>query len=159
MLSATAAELHDVPLYYSMHAMCKVLHCQVPTLASVRSAIQAAGYRVSQAHTEPLALKSDAPPRVLWDIMRCWVRANPTKPPKETSPAYKLLAQEPQLEADFTIRPGTESGTKKVGAMFVPAPEANWGPKARASGKRGRDKSSAEGEASDTASLKQQKSK
>ena len=34
-----------------------------------------AGYRVGQAHTEPLALKTDAPAKVVWDILRCWVKA------------------------------------------------------------------------------------
>jgi len=48
MLSAIHAELHEVPLYMSIHAMCKVLHCQCPPIASVRSAIVAQGYSVSQ---------------------------------------------------------------------------------------------------------------
>jgi len=136
MLAALASELHDVPLYYSIHAMCKVLHCSCPPIAGVRSAIQAAGYQVSQAHTEPLALKTDAPPNVLWDILRCWVKSNPIKIPKENTPAFRILSKEPVLQADFSIRPGTKSGSKQTGPMFVPAPEPNWGPKARASGKR-----------------------
>ena len=32
-----------------------------------------AGYRVSSTHANPLGLKTDAPPHVMWDIMRCWV--------------------------------------------------------------------------------------
>jgi len=140
MVAALSTELHDVPLYYSAHAMCKVLHCLCPPMPNLRSAIQAAGYRVSQAHTEPLALKTDAPPSVMWDIMRCWVKQNPIKSPKETSPAYRILSKEPELQADFTVREGTKSGTKATGtAMFVPAPEPNWGPRARASGKRNRE--------------------
>ncbi len=38
-----------------------------------------AGYRVSGSHANPLGLKTDAPPEVFWDVMRCWVLEHPTK--------------------------------------------------------------------------------
>lgn len=41
--------------------------------------LQHAGYRVSGTHANPLGIKTDAPPDVLWDIMRCWVAQHPTK--------------------------------------------------------------------------------
>ena len=53
---------------------------------------------------------------------------------KETTPSFKILSKEPKIQADFTIRKDCESGSKKVGARYVPAPEPNWGPKARAVG-------------------------
>jgi tRNA (guanine26-N2/guanine27-N2)-dimethyltransferase len=31
-----------------------------------------AGHRVSGSHANPLALKTDAPPHLVWDIIRCW---------------------------------------------------------------------------------------
>ncbi len=40
-----------------------------------------AGYRVSGTHANPLGLKTDAPPEVMWDIMRCWVAEHPSKKP------------------------------------------------------------------------------
>ena len=30
------------------------------------------GYRVSRSHTEPLAIKTDAPSAAQWDVLRCW---------------------------------------------------------------------------------------
>lgn len=33
--------------------------------------------RVSGSHANPLAVKTDAPPEVLWDIVRCWVKEHP----------------------------------------------------------------------------------
>ncbi len=41
-----------------------------------RSALVNAGYRVSGSHACPLAVKTDAPPHVVWDILRCWVKKN-----------------------------------------------------------------------------------
>lgn len=46
-------------------------------------------------------MKTDAPPHVLWDIMRCWVKQHPGKAPEEGSHMAKILAKEPQLEANF----------------------------------------------------------
>lgn len=39
-----------------------------------------AGYRVSGTHCSPLAVKTDAPWDVIWDIMRAWVVDHPVKP-------------------------------------------------------------------------------
>ena len=33
-----------------------------------------AGHRVSRSHVEPLGVKTDAPFKVQWDVLRCWVR-------------------------------------------------------------------------------------
>lgn len=41
-----------------------------------RSALVNAGFRVSGSHACPLAVKTDAPPHVVWDILRCWVKKN-----------------------------------------------------------------------------------
>ena len=43
LLSAAGEELHDVPLYYSLHAMCKTLHTTPPSADAVRSALVNAG--------------------------------------------------------------------------------------------------------------------
>jgi len=63
-----------------------------------RSAIVHAGHRVSSTHANPLGLKADAPMRLLWDIMRCWVKKHPVKPQPEGSAARALLSTEPEHE-------------------------------------------------------------
>lgn len=41
--------------------------------------------RVSGTHANPLGVKTDAPWNVVWDIMRCWVKEHPVKPPQPGS--------------------------------------------------------------------------
>lgn len=43
LLSAASEELHDVPLYYNLHAVCKTLHVTPPSGDTVRSALINAG--------------------------------------------------------------------------------------------------------------------
>ena len=38
---------------------------------------------MSGTHANPLGIKTDAPPDVLWDIMRCWVAQHPNKRPPD----------------------------------------------------------------------------
>ena len=33
--------------------------------------------RVSGSHASPLAIKTDAPSHVIWDILRCWIKDHP----------------------------------------------------------------------------------
>lgn len=66
-------ELPKAPLFVSLHNLCATLKCINPTIATFQSAIRNAGYQISGSHVDPLALKTDAPMSVIWDIMRCWV--------------------------------------------------------------------------------------
>ncbi|KAL1521571.1 hypothetical protein AB1Y20_021230 [Prymnesium parvum] len=138
MLTSLQEELDDVPLFLQLAQMCSVLHTTCPPLASVISALMRQGYRVSRSHTDPGAIKTDAPPRALWDVLRCWCRTQTRiKPLSETSPAHRILSQEPLVEADFThtqeaVALLTKHGSdgEKLG-RFMPNPE-QWGPGSRA---------------------------
>lgn len=66
-------ELHDIPLFFSLHNICANVKCTSPSAVLFRSAVLNAGYRISSTHVNPLGLKTDAPWDVIWDIMRCWV--------------------------------------------------------------------------------------
>lgn len=53
-------------------------------------------------------MKTDAPPHVIWDILRCWVRANHPELLEKAANTpddlgYQILLQEPVLQADFTV--------------------------------------------------------
>jgi len=111
----------------------------------VKAAIFNAGYRMSGYHKEPQAIKTDAPDRVVWDIMRAWYKQreaeqkqnNPKKEPAEGSAAAKILSSEPSIEVDFTMPKvllKKESDRKKGVARFPVNPEAHWGPKPKATG-------------------------
>lgn len=49
-------------------------------MVASRSAVaNAAGYRVSSTHANPLGIKTDAPWNVIWDLIRCWIQDHPVK--------------------------------------------------------------------------------
>ncbi|KAF7655710.1 hypothetical protein LDENG_00051880 [Lucifuga dentata] len=135
MLSMITEELQDVPLYYTVDSLSSTIHCNTPPLLHVRSALLHAGFRVSLSHACKNAIKTDAPPAVLWDIMRCWEKTNPVKREKlsKTSPAFKILSTEPSLQACFTVREDANPQSRKRHlTRFQENPHAFWGPKARA---------------------------
>ncbi|XP_053868607.1 tRNA (guanine(26)-N(2))-dimethyltransferase [Malaclemys terrapin pileata] len=135
VLSMVTEELSDVPLYYTLDCLSSTIHCNTPSLLQFRSALLHAGYRVSLSHACKNAIKTDAPPSVLWDIMRCWERLHPVKRERllDTSPAFHILSVEPTLQASFTVREDANPKSRKQGLKrFQENPEAYWGPKARA---------------------------
>ncbi|KAM9792307.1 tRNA (guanine(26)-N(2))-dimethyltransferase [Neosynchiropus ocellatus] len=135
VLSMVTEELEDAPLYYTADSLSSTIHCNTPPLLQLRSALLHAGHRVSLSHACKNAIKTDAPPGALWDIMRCWERSNPVKREKlsETSPAFKILSTEPKLEACFTVREDANPQSRKRHlTRFQENPQAFWGPKARA---------------------------
>eukprot|EP01051_Picozoa_sp_SAG22_P023425 SAG22_NODE_6042_length_910_cov_1.398274_2_plen_174_part_00 len=115
------------------------------------------GYKLSNFHDEPLAVKTNAPQSFLWDVMRCWVQRHPvtaqhaqqvrckallfccastaflskTEPfhvvALQDTPGSRILATPPSVAVDFTYVPGSEPAK---GGRFFPNPEPNWGPKA-----------------------------
>ncbi|KAM5171441.1 tRNA (guanine(26)-N(2))-dimethyltransferase [Mantella aurantiaca] len=134
MLSVANEEL-DVPLYYTLDNLSSTIRCNTPGLLQVRSALLNAGYKVSLSHACQNAIKTDALPSVVWDIMRCWEKQNPVKRERlsETSPAHHILSTEPSLQANFEVREDANPKSRKLGLKrFQENPEANWGPKARA---------------------------
>uniref|UniRef100_A0A7N4P2X1 tRNA (guanine(26)-N(2))-dimethyltransferase n=1 Tax=Sarcophilus harrisii TaxID=9305 RepID=A0A7N4P2X1_SARHA len=135
VLSMVTEELPDVPLYYTLDQLSSTIHCNTPSLLQLRSALLHAGFRVSLSHACKNAVKTDVPPSVLWDIMRCWEKENPVKRERlsETSPAFHILKVEPRLQANFSIRDDANPSSRQQGLQrFQANPEANWGPKARA---------------------------
>lgn len=142
MLTSVSEELPDVPLFYTLPDLCSTLHCNSPRMIDVQAAIMNAGFRVSQQHKEPQAIKTDAPDNVVWDVMRCWVKKHPVSDKRKggSAPGQEILTREPKLEADFTV-PSTLL-RKKSATRYQQNPERYWGPKSRATGnKRGQEES------------------
>ncbi|KAG7274496.1 hypothetical protein CRUP_025689, partial [Coryphaenoides rupestris] len=90
-----AEPLHDVSFVQKLSS---TIHCTTPPLLQFKSALLHAQHRVSLSHACKNAIKTDAPPAVIWDIMRSWEKTNPVKREKlsETSPAFKILSKEPR---------------------------------------------------------------
>ncbi|XP_051024867.1 tRNA (guanine(26)-N(2))-dimethyltransferase isoform X2 [Acomys russatus] len=135
VLSVVSEELPDVPLYYTLDHLSSTIHCNTPRLLQLRSALLHAGFRVSLSHACKNAVKTDAPPVALWDIMRCWEKECPVKRERlsQSSPAFRILAVEPRLKANFNIREDANPSSRQRGLKrFQANPEANWGPRPRA---------------------------
>jgi tRNA (guanine26-N2/guanine27-N2)-dimethyltransferase len=142
-IAKALGEVSNAPLFYSMSSLAKRLRCQVVPIANMMAAIQSCGYSVSQAAAADDSLKTDAPPNVVWDIMRRWVELHPISKnrQKETdSIGFRLLSKKPTITCDFkTAVAGIKRSRATEREQFVryaPNPEANWGPKRRATGKK-----------------------
>jgi len=132
LLTTVEEELPDVPLYESMHGLASTLKCTPPPAVLMRSALINAGYRVSSTHASPLGLKTDAPMRAVWDVLRCWVREHPVKARETETPGSRILAKAPALEANFSRARGAFSKAQEEHVKrYTTNPEANWGPKMR----------------------------
>jgi len=105
-----------------------------------RSALVRAGYRVSLSHCEPMSLKTDGPPHILWDIMRTWHSLHPAALDKfsDSSPAKKILSVPPSVTIDFTPLSEKELKSRHLPCYF-PNPQRDWGPGVRAGKKRSRE--------------------
>lgn len=116
----------------------------------VMGALEAAGYRTSGMHKEPLALKTDAPDAAVWDVLRCWARDNP-QPPPVRSAGLAILDRGTQLidGVDFEAAPAEGAEGRRAGGgtarggrgRFLHAhnPEQDWGPLGRRSVTTARD--------------------
>uniref|UniRef100_A0A7N8WSQ6 tRNA (guanine(26)-N(2))-dimethyltransferase n=1 Tax=Mastacembelus armatus TaxID=205130 RepID=A0A7N8WSQ6_9TELE len=136
MLSMVTEELEDVPLYYTVDSLSSTIHCNTPPLLQFRSALLHAGYRVSLSHACKNAIKTDAPPAAIWDIMRCWVNMiHLQQKKKEILELFFFFSQPPTLhrQACFTVREDANPQSRKRHlTRFQENPQAFWGPKARA---------------------------
>jgi tRNA (guanine26-N2/guanine27-N2)-dimethyltransferase len=65
ILTSLSEELKDVPLYYSLPDLASTVQITVPTIAEFQAALASAGYRFSQFHHDPSAVKTDAPIHVV----------------------------------------------------------------------------------------------
>lgn len=165
MLVAVSEELPDVPLYHLLPFVCSAVNSSTIPTASFKAALVNAGYRVSAYHKEPLAIKTDAPNHVVWDIVRAWCKEHPPQKKKESKKhrmgqeqgssgnlqldrmhvdiASKILSNAMRTEVDFTI-PDDFGADRKKAKRWAMNPEAHWGPKKAASGRNKRSREDAD---------------
>ncbi len=150
-------EVPNSPLFLQLAEMCRILKVTTPPSASVRAAILGLGYEVSQSHTDPLAVKTNAPPKIVWDILRKWVEKTRKKSVGQAVEIKNVQASNDSLmdagarilsvpseltiDVDFSVKKDKfirKSSTVPSVPRFPQNPVPNWGPKARA-GKRKRE--------------------
>ncbi len=51
---------------------------------------------MSASHTDPTAIKTDAPASVVWDVLRLWHKMHPSKKLEAHSVGGTMLAKEPR---------------------------------------------------------------
>ena len=136
LLMSCLEELDAAPLFYKLPDLAKAMQCSVPPLLEFKAGLVNAGYEVSGYHKDPLAVKTNAPDSVVWDVMRAWYKKNkPIKDPPEGSVAQKIISKESSsIDVNFTIPESLRKGSNKRVARFPKNPQANWGPKSKASG-------------------------
>ncbi len=108
VLSTIAEELKDVPLYYCLSDLAANLHSRAPPREFMKNALNNAGYRFSQFHHEPSSVKTDAPPKVVWDIMRAYCKLHPpegSKHKKQSNTAKAILARDITTPVNFDFDP------------------------------------------------------
>lgn len=102
MLSVISEEIPEIPFYYSIPHLNNVIRASAApqeiimyllSLVNFSSAILNAGYRVSETHMNQYCLKTDAPMKFIWDVLKQWAKENrpiTEKNLKPDSPAYKI---------------------------------------------------------------------
>ncbi|CCJ29733.1 unnamed protein product [Pneumocystis jirovecii] len=136
ILTIAETELMD-PFYYNPTHLSKILHCQTPSMKDISSALINAGYSISLTHASPGSIKTNAPPKTLWDIMKFWIKKYPVseKRIRDGTVAKEILKVEPNTYIDFTLHQDIEKIFKYGLVKYQLNPIKDWGPKAKASGK------------------------
>lgn len=136
MLTLVQEELLDVPLYYKIDSLCCTLKVEVIPQLKMRSVLLNEGYRVSLSHACQNSLKTDAPMKIIWDVLRSWAKIHPVNPSRfhDKSPLKAILSKEPEKEYDFTkMHPKANPPSRQFALTRYPLnPAAMWGPGTRA---------------------------
>lgn len=135
MLAMVSEELPDVPFYYVDDRLCSMAKVRVPKMVVFRSALLNAGYRVSLSHAHKGAIKTDAPPEFIWDMIRAFEKENPSKKENRTNVAEAILGREDNFSTfkiDFTVHPDAEPPSKSQKLLRFQENPPNWGPKSKA---------------------------
>ncbi|XP_044759621.1 probable tRNA (guanine(26)-N(2))-dimethyltransferase isoform X2 [Coccinella septempunctata] len=145
VLNVINEELHDCPLYYTIERLSGTLHVETMPMLTMRSAILNAGFRVSYSHMCKTGIKTDAPGKVIWDIMRCWIKSHPVNETRLTgeTPVAKILSVQPEKEYNFQAHPLANPDSRKSGLLrFQANPQPFWGPGTRAQAMVGEERMS-----------------
>ncbi len=135
MLAMVNEELPDVPFYYVHDRLCSLAKVSASKMSTFRSAILNGGYRVSLSHANRLAIKTDAPPEFIWDMLRAHQKQNPSNRKNWTDVARAILEPEKSFsdaQIDFTEHENAEPDSKKMNLLRFQHNPPNWGPKSKA---------------------------
>lgn len=152
MVGLAVEELRDSLFYFAPAKVAGLMNTSVPSFLETTTALLNAGYQVSRSHGIPGSVKTNAPRRKIFDMMRCWIaQFSPVKMEnvKDGSPARVMLAKEVN-EDEFNFRKirnekgggayhplalqmagrgqGEDRKSKPRTTRYQEHPTANWGP-------------------------------
>ena len=98
------------------------------------------GYRTSQVHCCPDGVKTDAPPEIVYDVIKQYhaqlVAEGKATAQYQVGSAINIMNAPTRVTVDFTLKEGAQrTGESKWGKVYVPF----WGPKPRAKGEKKAD--------------------
>lgn len=88
------AAIDPAPFLFMLPALSKVLHTVTPHENAIRGALRHLGYKATRSHTKGGCIKTDAPWKVIWRIMRAWTQERaPVKEGaiRENTPGWTIL--------------------------------------------------------------------
>ncbi|GIX63261.1 tRNA (guanine(26)-N(2))-dimethyltransferase, putative [Babesia caballi] len=121
ILTAISEELEDVPLHYNIPCQCQKWNLTTISPSAFKRCLEKLGYRASHFHREPQSLKTDAPNKVVMDIIRHHAQAN------DKVGEHSFFKTPIQTEG-IDLTSSSRSGKKSV-ARWVHNPTSHWGPK------------------------------
>ena len=136
MIQMISEELVDVPLFYSVDALCQKLHTILPPIEVLRSAFLNSGYKVSYSHAHRSSLKTDAPNEVLWDIFKAWALKNRSQKKnykeRQNDSGLKILSQPITTLISFEVQKDAQPLSRELKLLrFQINPTRFWGPKSK----------------------------
>jgi tRNA (guanine26-N2/guanine27-N2)-dimethyltransferase len=139
MLVTAASELPEVPLFYSLPELSSRLKMHCPPAPIITAALARLGYRCSQAHSDAVGFKTDAPCRVLLGLLLRH-KANTPESPGHEQPDGVVVVPAPfagrveplaaeQCDFTYDVAYDMRGAVTGVAKFVVNAPF--WGPRAR----------------------------
>ncbi|KAA8494345.1 putative tRNA (guanine(26)-N(2))-dimethyltransferase 2 [Porphyridium purpureum] len=91
LLGVVLDELDHVALFHTMDNFGRTLRMRNIPMKRMRAALASLGYRTSPSHTAPTGFKTDAPPSVVWDVVRLHAEQHPPEKKPESGSAAEII--------------------------------------------------------------------
>lgn len=129
----------DALFYYDLSLMAGIIKSSVPSREIVITNLEKLGYKTSVTHTQSGMLKTDAPPNIVWDILKLWYLQYEKKGIPDSGVRKNILESETKIESilfepDEKIK--ERINLEKKLCKFYMNPSKNFGPKPAAKKKK-----------------------
>lgn len=124
----------DSMFYYDIGALTGIIKASCPSRALIYTQIERQGFSCSVTHCDPGKIKTNAPPELMWDIVRAWYMHEKKKIPEADGPAKKILEAKPSFDVNLDVDEDVSYRIKKEKKVcrYYQNPTSNFGPKAAA---------------------------